>query len=147
MDDNESKEVAEHTVAELMKEPAAAAMAMVQAFGSLPPQVQKATAGNLMDLLTAALEKTTDLVGEEKAFPLEIAVRLVQALFKSNGRVIFLRDSEAGILFHQATESKILTPGSMDLTINFIPAAAGRGERAQAAAGLALKLLEEHARG
>ena len=125
-------------------EPAVLCMAMMREFGGLSHDVQASVANNVLGILKKVLEQTVDRVGEERAVPLGIAIHLVEGLFKSRGRVVFLRDAEAGVTFYQPTRL-LLATGESQLDVNFIPPKAGHGERAAGTAGLALKLLNEHA--
>ncbi len=124
-------------------EPAVVCMAMMREFGTLDHAVQVSVANNVLGILKKVLEQTMDRVGEERAVPLGIAVSLVEGLFKSKGRVVFLREAEAGIMFHQPSRL-LLATGESQMDVNFVPPLAGHGERAAGTAGLALKLLNEH---
>ena len=119
------------------------AMSMVTEFGRLDRKVQISVANNVLGVLKKVLEQTMDRVGQEKAYPLGIGVSIVEALFKSQGRVIFLRDGEAAITFHQPS-AILLATGEAPMDVNFVPPKRGHGERAAGAAGLALKLVNEY---
>ncbi len=124
------------------RDPAEVFRAMNVAFAQLDPKVRQAIGRNIARLLKKYLEQVIKETDEKRAQPIGIAVNLILSMLAAGGRVVSLRNAEAAILFHQASEIMMAT-GEMPLQVQMIPPRLGYGKAAAIAAATALQGLAQ----